>query len=91
MLSDPASAALGCGRRNYELQGAPFGSDVVANPLARHGQQREVTRTVSPFISERPTLFCRYGIMFLMIVAHGTDVSGSYGGHTEAVEATQRL
>ena len=48
-------------------------------------------RTVSPFISERPTLFCRYGIMFLMIVAHGTDVSGSYGGHTEAVEATQRL
>ena len=47
--------------------------------------------TVSPFISERPTLFCRYGIMFLMIVAHGTDVSGSYGGHTEAVEATQRL
>ena len=48
-------------------------------------------RTVSPFISERPTLFCRYGIMFLMIVAHGTDVSGSYGGHTEAIEATQRL
>ena len=29
--------------------------------------------------------------MFLMIVAHGTDVSGSYGGLTEAVEATQRL
>ena len=51
----------------------------------------DLMRTVSPFISERPTLFCRYGIMFLMIVAHGTDVSGSYGGHTEAVEATQRL
>ena len=28
--------------------------------------------------------------MFLMIVAHGTDVSGIYGGHTEAVEAIER-
>ena len=28
--------------------------------------------------------------MFLMIVAHGTDVSGIYGGHTEAVEAINR-
>ena len=28
--------------------------------------------------------------MFLMIVAHGTDVSGIFGGHTEAVEAIKR-
>ena len=37
-----SSAALGRGRRNYELQGAPFGSDVVANPLA---MVREVARS----------------------------------------------
>ena len=28
--------------------------------------------------------------MFLMIVAHGTDVSDIFGGHTEAVEAIKR-
>ena len=27
--------------------------------------------------------------MFLMIFAHGTNVSGIYGGHTEAVEAVE--
>ena len=29
--------------------------------------------------------------MFLMIVVHGSDVSGIHGGHTEAVEAVKRL
>ena len=28
--------------------------------------------------------------MFLMIVAHGTDFCGIYGGHTEDVEAVER-
>ena len=30
-------------------------------------------------------------MMFLMIVAHGTDVSDIFGGHTEAVEAIKKL
>ena len=29
--------------------------------------------------------------MFLMIVAHGTDVSDIFGGHTEAVELLRPL